>query len=272
MAPVRRSLAGLLFGLAAIVGSIALSAFWLQYTAFSPEHTRSAASAVLQDNDIKNELAQVITDATAAQLPEIPPVELQKAIASAANTAQGAALMADIVADAHAKLIGDRDEPVEITSEQLVEIVRDQRAIVVPTITLDVPKVTALSITREVLKWLIPIAAGLALVFIILGFAAHPERSELYQSLGFMLIGMALLLLLIGYIIPAFVVPLFTDNVWVGAVPRLAADSLGLLLGLMLLLVGAGVGCLAAAAASRRRDRWSQPIRRTSYREERRWS
>ena len=222
MAPVRRSLAGLLFGLAAIAGSIALSAFWLQFTAFSPEHTHSAARAVLKDDDIKNELARVITDATAAQLPEVPPVELQKAIVAAANTSQGAALMADIVADAHTRLIGERDEPVQITSEQLVQVVRDQRAIVVPAVTLDVPKVTALSITREVLKWLIPIAAGLALVFIILGFAAHPERAELFQSLGFMLLGMAVLLLLIGFIVPAFVIPAFSENVWIGAVPRLA--------------------------------------------------
>src|SRR3954471_269783 len=275
MSPVRRSLAGLLFASAAVLASLALSAFWLQFTAFSPDHTHSAARAVLQDKDIKNEVAQIISNATAAQLRPGDPAAAQainSIVLQVANTAQGAGLMADIVADAHARLIGARDEPVEITSEDLVAITRDQQAVVVPAITLEVPKVTALSIMREVLKWLIPIAAGLALVFMILGFAAHPEKFEMLQSLGFLLIGMALLLLLIGYVVPAFVIPLFTDNVWIGAMPRLARDSLGLLLGIMLLLIGAGLGCLAAAAASRRRDRWSQPIRRTSYRGERRWS
>jgi hypothetical protein len=272
MSAVRRSLAGLLFGLASIVGSLAVSGFWLQFTAFSPGHTRGAAAAVLEDKDIKNELAKVIAEATAAQLPEIPPVELQARILQVANTDAGAKLLADLVADAHSRLIGTRDQPVQITSQQLVEIVRDERAMVVPTIILPVPKVAALSAIRQTLNWLVPIAGGLAVLLIVLGFAAHPEKSELMQSLAFLLFGMALLLLIIGYVIPSFVVPLFSDNVWVGAVPRLARDSLPLLLALVLLLCGGGLACLAGASASKRRDRWSQPIRRTSYREERRWS
>ena len=272
MAVVRRSLAGLLFGLASIFGSLAVSGFWLQYTAFSPGHTRSAARAVLQDTAIKNELAKVIADATAAQLPDLPPLAIQQVVLQVAKTNQGAALMADIVRDAHAHLIGTQDAPVQITPEQLVQVVRDERASVVPAVTLPVPRVAALVAIRQTLKWLVPIAGGLAVVLIILGFAAHPEKAELLRSLGFLFFGIALLLVVIGYVVPAFIVPLFSDNVWIGAVPRLARDSLPFLLGLTLLLCGVGVGCLAASSASKRRDRWSQPIRRTSYREERRWS
>ena len=279
MSPVRRSLAGLLFGLASIVGSLALSAFWLQFTAFTPGHTRGAASAVLEDSDIKNEIAKLISEAVAAQLtatgstdPAMTAPEIQKVVLAVASNGEGAKILADVVADAHAKLIGASDAPVEITSEQLVQIVRNEQASIVPTITLDVPKVTPLSVMREILKWLVPIAAGLALVLLILGFAAHPERAELLRSLGLLLLGMALLLIVIGYVVPAFVIPALSDNVWVGAVPRLARESLPLLIALALLLIGGGLGCLAAAAASKRRDRWSQPIRRTSYREERRWS
>src|SRR5262245_51422436 len=168
IAPVRRSLAGLLFGLAAIFGSLALSAFWLQYTAFSPDHTHSAAAAVLGDSDIKNEVAQVISNATAAQLRPGDPAAAQAinaTVLQVANTGEGAKLLADIIADAHKRLIGLRAEPVEITPEQLVQVTRDQQAILVPAVTLDVPEVGALSFIRELLKWLIPISAGLALVF-----------------------------------------------------------------------------------------------------------
>lgn len=249
-----------------------MSGFWLQYTAFSPGHTRSTAAAVLEDTAIKNELAKVIAEATAAQLPDVPPLAIQQVVVQVANTDQGAALMADIIGDAHAHLIGANDAPVQITSEQLVQVVRDERAGVVPAVTLPVPRVTALSFIRETLRWLVPISGGLAAVLIILGFAAHPEKAELLRSLGFLFFGMALLLVIIGYVVPAFVVPLFSDNVWIGAVPRLARDSLPFLAGIALLLCGAGLGCLAASSASKRRDRWSQPIRRTSYREERRWS
>ncbi len=272
MATVRRSLAGLLFGLASIVASIALSSFWLQYTAFSPDHTKSAAKAVLEDTAIKNQVAKLIADNTAAQLGQQDPAPLQKLIFANLQRSQGAELLADVVAAAHAKLIGASDKPVQITPAQIVPLVGNQAAATAPTITLPVEKVTALSIMRQVLKWLVPIAGGLALVLILLGFAAHPERSELLRSLGFLLLGMALLLVIIGYIVPTLILPLLTKNVWVGAVPRLAADSLPLLIAMTLTLTGAGLGCLAGAAASKRRDRWSQPIRRTSYREERRWS
>ncbi|MCU1397588.1 MAG: hypothetical protein JWN62_697 [Acidimicrobiales bacterium] len=272
MSAVRRSLASLLFGLAAIAGSLALSGFWLQYTAFSPGHTRATASAVLEDKDIKNEIARLVADATVAQLPQFTAVDIHSIVLQTLNTNQGAALLANIVGDAHAHLIGANDKPVQITSEDLVQILRDQRTVVVPNITLPVPRVGALSIIRQVLKWLVPIAGGLAVLLIVLAFAAHPERPELLRSLSILFFGMALLLVIVGYVVPAFVVPLFTSNVWVGAVPRLARDSLPLLVGLTLVLCAAGLGCLAGGAASRRRDRWSQPIRRTSYREERRWS
>ena len=272
MSPVRRSLAGLLFGLASIAASLAVSSFWLQYTAFSPARTRDAVSAVLDDKDIRNEVAKLITDAAAPQLPEIPPVQLQVNILQVLDRSDGAKIVADIVSEAHARLIGERKEPVEITPQQLVDIVRDQRAMVLPALTIPVPEVGALSVMRQVLKWLVPIAGGIAVLLIVLGFAAHPEKPELMHSLAFLLFGMALLLIVIGYVIPSFVVPLFTDNVWVGALPRLASDSLPMLLVLALLLCGGGLACLIGATASKRRDRWSQPIRRTSYREERRWS
>ena len=274
MARVRRSLAGLLFGLASIAGSLALSAFWLQFTAFSPGHTRGAAKAVLEDSDIKNEVAKLIAQNTAAQIGTDPAsiAQVQKLVAQNLQRAEGAKLLADVVADAHAKLIGASDKPVQITPDQFVPLVGTQAAAMAPTITLPVPKVTALSVMRQVLRWLVPIAGGLAVVLLLLGFAAHPEKQELLRSLGFLLLGMALLLVVIGYIVPTLILPLLTKNVWVGAAPRLAADSLPLLIGLALLLIGGGLGCLAASAASRRRDRWSQPIRRSSYREERRWS
>jgi len=272
MSPVRRSLAGLLFGLASIAASLAVSGFWLKYTAFSPSHTRGAVSAVLEDKDIRNEVAKLIADATTAQLPEIAPAQLQANILQVLDTSEGAKLLADIVSQAHARLIGEREQPVQLTPEQLVEIVRDERAMVLPPLTLSVPKVGALAAMRQVLTWLVPIAGGLAVLLIGLGFAAHPEKSELMHSLAFLLFGIALLLIVIGYVVPAFIAPLFTDSVWVGALPRLAGDSLPMLLVLALLLGIGGLVCLIGASASKRRDRWSQPIRRSNYREERRWS
>ncbi|HRE01647.1 MAG TPA: hypothetical protein PLV68_10125, partial [Ilumatobacteraceae bacterium] len=65
---MRRSLAGVLFGFASMFASLAVSGFWLQFTAFSPSHTRAAAKTVLGDNKIKNELAKLIADSTVVAL------------------------------------------------------------------------------------------------------------------------------------------------------------------------------------------------------------
>lgn len=271
MIVVRRSLAGLLFGLASIVGSLAVSGFWLQFTVFNPGHTRSTAQAVLQDKEIKTQVAKVIADATAAQL-GLPQSTVQALVFSNIDRAEGAKLLANVVSDAQAKLIGSSEKPVQITPAQMIPLVGNQLAASAPTVTLPIEKVSALSTIRQVLKWMVPIAGLLAIALLLLGFAAHPEKAELLQSLGVLLIAIAGVLVLIGYVVPTFVLPLLTKNPWVGAAPRLAADSLPLLVALVLLLAGAGLACLAGAAASKRRDRWSQPIRRTSYREERRWS
>ena len=267
---MRRSLAGLLFGLASIVGSLAVSGFWMQFTAFSPSHTRAAAHVVLGDSAIKNEIAKAIAVAVAPQI-GVNPLDLQQAVVVAAGTTPGAELLEGVVADAHARLIGASDKPVQITPQQMVPLVGNEVAAVVPAVTLPVPEVSALSIIRQVLKWLVPIAAGLTVLLLILGFAAHPERAELLRSMAFLLLGMATVLALIGYIVPALILPLLSKNVWMGAVPRLARDSLPLLIGSMFVLVGAGFACLAAAGAVKRRDRWSQPLR-TRYNEQRRWS
>ena len=267
---MRRTFAGLLFAIASVIGGVAVSGFWLQYTAFSPSHSRSAAKVVLGDKAIRSEIAKAIANATAAQLGLAPDV-VEQVVLNTASKDEGANIMAGIVADSHARVIGASTKPVQITPTQLVQIFRDERAAVLPTITLPVEKVGALSIARQVLRWLVPISAGVAFVLMLLGFAAHPERSELVRSLGFLLLSLGVLLMLIGYVVPVALLPKLTDNVWAGAAPRLAKDSLPLLLGACLLLLGGGGLCLALAARSPRRDRWSQPVRRNRHEAVRRW-
>jgi hypothetical protein len=268
---VRRSLAGLLFAIASLFGGLAISGFWLQYTAFSPSHSESAAKVVLQDNAIKAELARVIATATGAQLGVDPALVDAKVKETASNPA-GAALMAKIVAQAHAVMIGEANPPVQITPQQLVEVLRDERAAALPAVTLPIEKVTVLSLMRQTLRWLVPIAGLAALVLLLLGFAAHPDRPELMKSLSYMLLAFAAFLVVIGYLVPVFLLPKLTKNVWVAAAPRLARDSLPLLASGVAVLVGAAGLCFALAGSTRHRDRWSQPVHRNRHEADRRWS
>jgi hypothetical protein len=269
MLSVRSSLAGLLFGVAAMMGSLAVSGLWLQSTALSPAPSQGDARAVLVDNDLRTEIAKVIADATAPTLGQNP-AAVQKVVAAGITTGEGSDLLAGVVADAHARLIGSSTKPVLITAEQMVPLVGYELAATVAPVTVDVPKVGALSITRQVLRWLVPLAAVAAILLIIIGFAAHPERSELMRSLSYLLLGTALLLVIIGQLMPSLILPLFSKTVWMAILPRLAGESVRGLVIAVIALVIAGIGSLVASGATRRRDRWSQPIR-TRYNEQRRW-
>jgi hypothetical protein len=107
---------------------------------------------------------------------------------------------------------------------------------------------------------------------VVLGLAAHPERSALFRSLGLGLLVLAVLAALLGYVVPKFLVPALGDTPYAGIPAALADDFLPKLIALDLLLIGAGLGLLASTGLMRRRKRWSTPVNTYRYQEERRWS
>lgn len=268
---MRRGLAGILFGIAYTCASLALSGWLLQRIAFSPDHTADAAEVVLGDSKIKHELAEIIAKATAAQLAS-DPATVQALVEQVAANPAGARLMADIIHDAQAKLIGASDAPVVITPQQLVQVVRSEEVLVLPAVELPVPRVAALDVTRSVLRLLVPIAALGAVGFAVLGGLAHPERTALLQSLSFGLLLLAMLVAVLGYVVPSYLVPALSDNVWARVPKRLANDELPLMIGLVLVLVGGAGACFAASGMMSRRRRWSAPVSTYRYNEERRWN
>lgn len=271
---MRRSFAGLFFGVAFTCACLAISGFLLQRTAFSPDNTADSASVILGDSAVKQELITVIVDAAAPTLAAsgVPRDEVLATVTLVAETKAGAALLADILRDAHAHLIGDTDEPVQITGPQMVQVVRNDAVVELPPVTLPVPRVGALETAKDVVTWVMPVTAIAAIVFLILCFFAHPERTALLRTLGLGLIVLAALVVVFGYLLPKLVPPLLTDSVWAGIPPRLADDALPLILGAALVLVGAGLALFVGSARMGRSRRWSAPVSTYRYREERRWS
>lgn len=275
MSAVRRSIAGLLFGIAFAFACVAISGFMLQRTAFDPDASATSADVVLGDSVIRSELVDLISDATAAQMYPGDPVaaaQVRQTVEFVAGTKPGAELMADIVRDVHERLIGRSDDPVQITPEQLVEVVRDQRAASLPPVTLPVPRIAALAAADDVLRWLVPLSAIVSAVFFVLCFFAHPEKAALFRTLGIGLCVLAAMLVIFAYVVPRFVPPLLDDSAWARMPPRLADDSLPLTVGAALVLLGAGLGLFVSSNRMGRSRRWSTPVSTYRYREERRWS
>lgn len=276
---MRRTLAGLLFGLAFACASLAVSGLLLQRAAFEPDDSAGAAAVVLGDSALRTQLVNTILDNSAT--PVVPddvtnrPLEierLRRLMQKVALHPDGQQYFATIIHDAHARLIGDRADPVEITGEQLVPIARTQRAAAVVTFTLAVPEVTTLAVTNHVLDWLVPILALATLVFALAALSTRPEKEAMLKSVALGLVVMALTAVIVGYLVPRFAFPALDKSVWAHIPARLASDQLGLIIGLALVLVAGALVALAGSGMMRRRRRWSQPISTYRYSEERRWS
>lgn len=276
--PVRRSFAGLFFGVAFTCACLAISGFLLQRTAFSPETTRSSAAVILEDDAVQAEVVRIFVDATADTLADpalgtpMTRAQVNDIVTQVASTSAGAELLGDLLHDAHAYMIGDTDEPLQITGPQMVTIVRDERAAVLPPVTIDVPHLGVLETAKGITSWVVPTTAILAVVFLLLCFLAHPERTALLRTLGLGLIVLAALVMVFGYVLPTVIPPLLTDSPWGGVPPRLADEALPYLIGFSLILIGVGLALFVGSARMGRSRRWSTPVSTYRYREERSWS
>lgn len=272
---VRRTLAGLLFGVAYVCASLAIAGWLLQRTAFSPNRTSSVAKTVLEDPKIRTEIVDLVAHNTAPTLgvtTDQVRTQLNGLLTNPQTAAAMAQEMAKILHDAHAHLIGEQKAPVQITDTQVRDIVRTDAVIGMAPITLPVPEVGALSVARQVLRWLVPIAAVAALVIGLLGLTTHPDRPALLRSLGFGMLLLAVLITLLGYVAPRFAISAIDKSPWARVPGKLADDALPLILALDFVLVGGGAALLVGSGLVRRRRRWSAPVSTYRYREERNWS
>jgi hypothetical protein len=272
---VRRTFAGFIFGLAYLCAALSLGGWFLQRTAFSPDRTADTAQAVLQDPKISTEIVDLIADNAAPQL-GVAPDEVRATVTGLLDdpttSAAMSAEMAEILRDAHAHLIGAQKAPVQITDTEVRDIVRNDAVIGMAPITLPVPEVSALSVTRQVLHWLVPVAGIAAVVLGLIGLTAHPDRQALLRSLGFGMLLLAVLVTGLGYIVPRFAIPALSDSPWTRIPIELADDALPLVIALAFVCVGAGVVLLLSSGLIRRRRRWSSPVSTYRYHEQRHWS
>jgi hypothetical protein len=270
---VQRSLSGVLLLLAGVALSLAVGGWWLQRAVFSPAANADQAEAILDDTEIRRELTAIIADAAGPTL-ELSANDLVVFIDPIIDSTPGATVMADIVNSAHRRIIGENDEPVSISGEQLIQIVRDERAVDVPglPIVLPVPKIGTLDLLDTMLRWFVPVMAALGMLIVLFAIVTRPDRSEIVRALGEFGIAIAVCLIVFGYIIPVHLVPAIDDSTWVQASPRLALRSVSFVIGAVVVLAAGGVALIIASSGSGRRKQWSTPLSVGRYREDRSWS
>lgn len=268
---MQRNLAGICFSISAILFGLAAGMWVLQFAVFSPDTSKGRTEAILDDDEIRSEITTIVAAATAATL-EQTPGEVAAFVDPLIASRAGAAVMGDIVRDAHERAIGDRDDPVRITDEQLVVIVRDEAVVGIPPVTLPVAEISTYRILADWLGRLSLALAAIGAVIGLFGIATRPERSEWVRGVGEVLVGVAVGLVVIGILVPTFVLPAINDTTWSGIAPRLALRLAPVVIGTSVLIGATGVYLVVRSVAGSRRKQWSTPLSVGRYRDERRWS
>ncbi len=271
---MRRGLAALLFFIAATCLALAAGGWWLQRVAFDPDISGDVVDAAMDNSQIRGEVARTIANASAATV-GVPPLELRVRIEGwlDADNAELRATLATLLAQTDARLIGARDEPVQLTGPELVSIVRDERVAVLPPVTVPVERITALNVIRIGLRWFVPVAAIAGAVALLLGLVAHPRRSDAVFGIGMFCLLAAAAMVILGYLLPTFVAPELSDVLWLELMPAIARTTLPIVLATAAGLVLAALALLMISSAiDRRRRSWDKPIAVHRQPDQRRWS
>lgn len=257
----------MVFLVAAVALAISAGAWWMQRIVFTPDATRDTAAAMLAEPDIRQELNNVVTGATAGPL-GMPAADLYDYLETEILSSRaGAAMMGPIMEQAHQRIIGNRDDdPITLTSGQLVEIVRNQRAGDLEPLTLPINPVGTLSTINMVVGWIIPIAAAVGLLALLLGIVLRPDRRDVLRGLGEFGLALAVAMVMFGYLIPVHLLTAIDNSTWTHAIPRLALRTLPVVLGSAAIFALAGAALILASMTGGKRKQWSTPLSVARYR------
>lgn len=255
----------MLFLIAAVSISVATGSWWLQRVAFTPDATRESAAAILQEADIRVELNTLIVGASAPVI-DMSQTDLGTMLEDVVMTSRpGAAAMAPLLERIHERIIGQADDPVVITGEDMVTIVRDERAVDAPDITLPIETIGVLANLRRALGWLAIGTAVLGVVALILGLLTRPERRDVLRGLGEFGISLAASLLVFGYLIPVHLLTALDGQTWTHAIPRLALRTTPVVFGGAVIFAVVGAVLILSSMSGGKRRQWSTPLSVARY-------
>jgi hypothetical protein len=255
---------------AAVLISIAFGSWWLRTSVLTASSSVGATEAILNNEQIRGEITAIVSAATADRLSQ-PATEIAKFIEPILDSRAGAAMMADIIAAGHARLIGENPEPLRIAGSQMVEIVRDEVVMDLPPVTIPIAEVTALSTVKKVLWWTTLVPGIIALLAIGFAIFARPERRDLQIGATTVTLGLAVSLALFGLVIPIWGLTAFSESTWIAVIPQLAQRTLLIEIPVILAFTVLGLTSLITTGSRPRRNQWASPISSGRYASSRNW-
>ncbi len=224
---IRRSVAGAILGVSLLLGSLAWSGFLALRTVFEPDRSRQVAEELLDNDNVRSQLAANLGSSLDALIPsEVPVPEgaVEQAASAALDDPAVRELLLVAFADTHRAFLGDGEAPSEIDLSAVAESVRTSLVTAVPALATVVPAAPALVVPlptehvpdasplRSLLERVVPTMAVLAALGAFFALVFTNDRPGILRRAGFWALGTTAFYLVVGLGLPRLVRRLAPDQ------------------------------------------------------------
>ena len=257
---IRRSIGGAILGFALFIGSFAWSGFVALQTVFDPDRSREVAEELLDNDEVRAQLAENLSGAIASLIPREVPVEdglVEQVTVQLLNDPTVEETILAAFTDTHAAFLGEGDvpgqidlSPVAVVARQNLVAAAPQLDTVVPaspplTVPLPTDRVPNASPIRSFLEAAVPVLAAVAAFAAILALVATNDRPSILRRAGTWALTTTAIYLILGLGVPYALRQYAPDQAEV-----IAALLSALLRSLLIPSIGLGLAGLALLGIS----------------------
>ena len=266
----RRVIVGLVLGPALLIGSLAWSGYLALETVFDEERSETIARELLDNDDVRRQVAANLGAVIEGALPDDVPVssaQIDAAALAVLEDPRVTDLLIESLGTTHRAFLGEGDAPETIDLNPVADVTREQIAQVSPaaantipleadwTVDLPTERIPNASPVKSFLDTVVPYLAGASVVMVVVAFLGSSDRASVLRRAAVWAIGTTAVYLLLGLGVPELLRMLAPEQGEVLA--ALLSAVLRSTLVPSLVLAGVGVGLLVLswiwAMAARRR-------------------
>ena len=256
----RRVIAGLILGPALLIGSLAWSGYLALQTVFDEDRSATIARELLDNEQVREQLAANIGTAIETALPDQVPLSAEQVDAAALavlNDPRVTNLVIDAFGQTHRSFLGLNDVPQTLDLNPVAAVAREQIATISPDAASAIPADTDWSVelpteripnsspVKDFLETSVPYLAGISIVMALISFITTSDRPSVLRRAAFWAMGTTAVYLLFGYGVPALLRFIFPDQAEIFA--ALLTAVLRSTLVPSIVLAGVGVALLVAS-------------------------
>ncbi len=252
----RRVIAGLFLGPALLIGSFAWTGFIATRTVFDPDRSTTIAHELLDNDEVRAQLADNLGSAVEAAVPEdvsVDSSDVESAAERILADPEVERLIIEAFSSTHHAFLGEGDAPRTLDLTPLASMVRSEIVATVPSLDQQLPPAAPLVVTLptdqipnagpvdDFLRKAVPFLAAMSVVGVLIALLATTDRSAVLKRAAGWAIGTTAVYLIIGLGIPELLQRFAPDQAKVIAALLSALLRSTLIPSIILAVVGAGL-------------------------------